>query len=174
MTLLKKALKGDEEAFITLIETHRPSMVRAAKSLLREEEDVADAIQEAVVSAYTKLHTLRKAEYFKTWLLRIVVVSCYDILRKNSKLVYFSDTQDYVRDGYEDDKDNLLDVQESLQKMEEKDRVVLVLYYLEDLSVKDIAFTLGITENAAYLRLSRSREKFKKLYEGKEDNCYGI
>lgn len=67
--LVKKAKKGDAEAFIALMEQNRQSMIRIAFAYLGNEEDVADAMQESILSAFEKLDTLRRAEYFRTWLI---------------------------------------------------------------------------------------------------------
>lgn len=57
-------------------------MYHIAKSLLYNDADCADAIQEAIVKAFVKLHTLKDDSYAKTWLIRIVMNECYAIMRK--------------------------------------------------------------------------------------------
>ena len=79
--LVKKAKKGDAEAFIALMEQNRQSMIRIAFAYLGNEEDVADAMQETILSAFEKLDTLRRAEYFRTWLIRILINQCITILQ---------------------------------------------------------------------------------------------
>lgn len=79
--LVKKAKKGDAEAFIALMEQNRQSMIRIAFAYLGNEEDVADAMQESILSAFEKLDTLRRAEYFRTWLIRILINQCIAMRR---------------------------------------------------------------------------------------------
>ncbi|UTT44249.1 RNA polymerase sigma factor [Exiguobacterium aurantiacum] len=62
--LVKRAQKGDEEAFITLMQHYESTLYGGALRMLRHEADVADVMQETVLLAYTKLHTLRDAEFF--------------------------------------------------------------------------------------------------------------
>ena len=71
--LVKKAKKGDAEAFITLMEQNKQTMKRVAYAYLGNEEDVADALQETILAAFEKLDTLKKPEFFRTWLTRILI-----------------------------------------------------------------------------------------------------
>ena len=81
--LIKKAMKGDAEAFVQLMELNEVSMYKTAKAILANEEDIGDAIQETILAAYKNIHTLKKAQYFKTWLIRILINKCKDIIKKN-------------------------------------------------------------------------------------------
>ena len=69
--LVKRAKKGDAEAFITLIEENKQSMYKVAKGFLRNEEDIADAMAQTVLDCYEKIGTLKQSSYFKTWMIRI-------------------------------------------------------------------------------------------------------
>ena len=64
-----------------LIIASEETMYRVAKSLLYNDADCADAIQEAIVKAFSKLHTLKEDTYAKTWLIKIVMNECYAIMR---------------------------------------------------------------------------------------------
>ena len=85
--LVKKAKRGDAEAFIELIEKNKLSMYRVARGFLKEEEDVADAMSETVLTCYEKVGSLRQDAYFKTWMIRILINNCKDILRKQKRYV---------------------------------------------------------------------------------------
>lgn len=69
--LVRQAQNGNLDAFVQLMEQSKQSLYKVAKSYLKREEDVADAMQETVLSAYENLPNLREASYFKTWLTRI-------------------------------------------------------------------------------------------------------
>ena len=79
--LVKKAKRGDAEAFIELIEKNKLSMYRVARGFLKEEEDVADAMSETVLTCYEKVGSLRQDAYFKTWMIRILINHCKEIGR---------------------------------------------------------------------------------------------
>ena len=164
--LVRKAQSGDKAAFVRLIEENELPMYRAAKAILHQEADVEDAIQEAVCRAFDKLCTLRQTKYFKTWLTRIVINCCYDILRQQKGLYPLDVLPEEPR---EDDLDTPLDVQEALKAMSENDRLMLTLFYLNDMPVKEIARLLNISEGAAKMRLSNGRKRFREIMETREE-----
>lgn len=86
-TLVKRAQRGDAEAFISLMEECKMSFRRIAFGYLGNDEDVADAIQDTILDAFEHIGTLRKAEYFKTWVMRILINNCTRTWRKNKKSV---------------------------------------------------------------------------------------
>lgn len=75
-----------KETLGQLIIDSEETIYHIAKSLLYNDADCADAIQEAIVKAFAKLHTLKDDSYAKTWLIRIVMNECYAIMRKEKKL----------------------------------------------------------------------------------------
>ena len=77
--------KMTKETLGQLIIDSEETMYHIAKSLLYNDADCADAIQEAIVKAFAKLHTLKDDSYAKTWLIRIVMNECYAIMRKEEK-----------------------------------------------------------------------------------------
>ena len=79
--LIKKARQGDTDAFVELMERQKQSMYKVARSYLHREEDIADAMQETVLDCYEKLGQLKSDRYFSTWLIRILINNCNDILR---------------------------------------------------------------------------------------------
>ena len=109
--LIKKAKKGDEEAFFKLIEINKNSLYKAGKSILNNDEDVADAIQETVISAYRNIKSLKDNSYFKTWLTKILINKCKDIISKNKDTILLNE---YVEEGY---------MQEFLNKFEIEDKL---------------------------------------------------
>ncbi len=171
--LVKKAQKGDKAAFVDLMERHKLSMSRAAMAILHNEEDTADAVQETALAAFTKLRTLREPKYFKTWLIRILIHNCYDLLRGQQRNVSLDLLPD--RDwgtGRVEERDNIIDIRESLNSLAENDRLVLTLFYLDDLSVRDISQLLSVKEATVRTRLHRGRERFRKAYcEREETYC---
>ena len=72
-SLVKRAQRGDDQAFVELIEENKQAMYKVAIGILKNDSDAADAIQESILTCYEKLKELKKAQYFKTWLLRILI-----------------------------------------------------------------------------------------------------
>ena len=111
--LVKRARSGDKEAFVQLMEESKLSLLAAARAILKDEEDVADAMQETVLTAFQKLCTLREEKYFKTWLIRILINHCYTILRRR-KTVPLSDF--LPEESKENNWDDILDVRTALEE----------------------------------------------------------
>ena len=88
--LVEKARNGDKKAFDHLIRSQMENMYKTAISYLKNDEDAADAIQEAILTCYEKLDTLKTDGYFRTWLTRILINKCKDMLRKR-KVYYLED-----------------------------------------------------------------------------------
>ncbi len=163
--LVKKAQNGDKEAFLALVQEQELPLYRAAKAVLRREADVEDAVQEAVLRAFYKIGDLRQPKYFKTWLTRILLNCCYDVLRTQRGIVSLDLLPDL---GEEQDRDTALDVRETLAALGENDRLILTLFYLNDMAVKDIAGLLQISQSAVKQRLVTGRRHFKEQYEARE------
>ncbi len=134
-------------------------MYHVAKTLLYSDADCADAIQEAIVKAFSSIHTLRKDIYAKTWLVRIVINECYAIMRREKKLVSLEDYS--VEEAAEEGAD-YSDLYEALSHLSEEIRLTVTLYYMEGYSVKEIAALMNATESAVKNRLARARDKMKK------------
>ena len=85
--LICRARAGDGEAFTALMEGQKQTLYKVARSYLRSDADAADAIGDTVLSCWEKLSTLRRPEYFRTWLVRILIRKCQDILRQRGRVV---------------------------------------------------------------------------------------
>ncbi|MCM1156119.1 MAG: sigma-70 family RNA polymerase sigma factor [Roseburia sp.] len=151
-----------KEQFSAKILAMERSLYRVAKSLLRNDEDCADAIQNAILKAYGKLHTLKNEDYFKTWVTRIVINESYAILRTNKRLVsyeeYMSDEQT-VEEEYSP-------VFEEITKMKEKYRIPFVLHYVEGYTTAEIAKMPSLSEGAVKTQLFRARNQLKAQLKG--------
>ena len=85
--LICRARAGDGKAFAALMESQKQTLYKVARSYLRSDADAADAIGDTVLSCWEKLSTLRRPEYFRTWLVRILIRKCQDILRQRGRVV---------------------------------------------------------------------------------------
>lgn len=166
--LIKKAQNGDKEAFISIINEHLQMMYKVAKTRLSSEEDIGDAIQETILSAYKSICVLKNTSYFKTWLIKILINKCNDIILKNKKVIY-------VEDYYESiENEDLLEAKvsieenivfnETLNSLDESYKTVIVLYYVSGFNTREISEILKEKEGTIKSRLSRGRQKLKEIY----------
>ncbi len=134
-------------------------MYRVAKTLLRNDADCADAIQEAVVKAFSGLHTLRKDSYGKTWLVRIVINECYAIMRREKRLVSLEDISLQEQAAQQGDYSDLY---EAVSRLPEEMRLTVTLYYMEGYRIKEIAALMKTTQSAVKSRLMRARARLRE------------
>ena len=134
----------NKEQLGELILASEDTLYHVAKTLLGNDADCADAIQESIVKAFTKLHTLRQDSYAKTWLIKILINECYALMRREKRLV------------------SLEDLYEAVRQLPTDIRICIILYYLEGYSVKETAKMLGITESAVKNRLARARNRMRR------------
>ena len=151
--------KMTKETLGQLIIDSEETMYHIAKSLLYNDADCADAIQEAIVKAFSKLHTVKDDSYAKTWLIRIVMNECYAIMRKEKKIISL---QDYQMNEQETESKDYSDLYEAIFRLPEQIKLCVTLYYMEGYSVKEVAALLDTTESAVKNRLAKARGKLKE------------
>lgn len=147
-----------KEQLGNLIIASQETMYHVAKTLLRNDDDCADAIQEAIVKAFSKLHTLRSDSYAKTWLIRILINECYSFMRKERKLVSL---EDYPLEDAAQEREDYSDLYEAISRLPQEIRLSVILYYMEGYSIKEVAQLLDTTESAIKNRLMRARKKLR-------------
>ena len=159
MSLIEKAKNKNPDAFDQLMRAQLQSMYRIAISMLQNEEDAADAIQETVLKCWQKIGQLKSDEYFQTWLTRILINQCKDILKSRKKYVYVEDMPEIVHE------DNYFtnEWKELLRRLNEKYRVVMELYYVDGFSTKEIAEMLHITDMNVRSRMARGRKQLEQI-----------
>ena len=160
-TLIQKAKMKNPDAFTELMKSQMQSMYRTAKAILMNEEDVADAIQDTLLICWEKMSELKVDRYFKTWMTKILINNCYGIIRSNRRITYTDELPERVS---EENVSNI-EWREALSTIDEKYRIVLILFYSEGFQTKEIAKILGITGSAVRTRLSRGREQLREYHK---------
>lgn len=165
---VKRAKLGDKSAFCNLIRINKVAIYRVSKAILNNEEDVEDAVSEAILKAYKNIKSLKNENFFKTWLIRIVINESNNIYKKRNREIVVDDGQFIniqTNDNYKD-----LTLYDAINSLDEELRVTTVLFYFEDIKYKDIAKLLNIKEGTVKSRLSRAKEK---LYNMLREELYG-
>ncbi len=167
--LIKKAQKGDEAAFIQALTSYMPVMYKVARTRLSSEEDVGDAIQETILSSFKNLQSLKNPSYFKTWLIKILINKCNDIIKQNSKVICIGSyeeadllTETVSNGNIEGD----MDFNRILMGLNVDYRTVIVLYYVNGFNTREISEILNEKEGTIKSRLSRARAQLKSSYSG--------
>jgi len=171
--LVKRAQKEDKQAFETLVMRHQNRVFAVAGGILRNREDVEDIAQQVFLKAYFSIKRFDQRAAFSTWLYKITVNECWDLLRKRKvrPLVFEAElsqeqTQAYQAsseqsDGRPDTSEQLAarqQVEELMSCLDERDRTMLVLKEVQGFSVEEIAEIIGTTRET----VSRLFSEFKK------------
>jgi RNA polymerase sigma-70 factor (ECF subfamily) len=164
--LLAAHVAGDAEAFATLVRRHQDRLWAVALRTLGDREEAADALQDALVSAYRKAGTFRGDAAVTTWLHRVVVNACLDRVRRRaarptSPLPERSELAD-PRDDHAS-TETRLDVQKALSALPEHQRVALVLVDMQGLTVAQAAAVLDVAEGTVKSRCARGRAALAPL-----------
>ena len=178
--LVQKARENDQEALTEIYKISSPAVYKTIRVLIKDEDTVYDILQDTYVKAFTRLNQLQNPDKLIPWLKMIANNLAKDWLKK-SKPVFFTDIyggeelEDIpFEESIEDVRSELnpemaMDQQEAkrlvmeiLDHLPEDQRVVIGMFYYEEMSVKDIAQTLGVSENTVKSRLSYGRRKIKE------------
>jgi RNA polymerase sigma-70 factor, ECF subfamily len=184
--LVARAQADDKSAYEELVRRHQGRVFAVAGGILRNKEDVEDIAQQVFLKAYFSLKRFDQRAAFSTWLYKITVNECWDLLRKRKvrPLLYEAElseeqTSQYqassaVRDGVPDASQRLESreqVELLLDCLDERDRMMLLLKEVEGFSVEEIAEMLEINGNTVKVRLFRARrrivERVKRGGKGK-------
>ena len=157
----KGGAKVTKEQLGTLILDSERQMYSTAKSMLYSDQDCADAIQETIVKAFSGVHTLRNDKYAKTWLMRILINECYTILRKTSKVISLDEMCE-TTELAADEKSDYSDLYKAVGSLKEDLRMPVILYYIENFNIREIAQIMDISEGAVQKRLARARGKLRQ------------
>lgn len=160
------AKEGDDEAYIRIIEQCKQSMYKVARSYLKNEEDIADVLQESILKCYQSLAHLQKPQFFKTWLIRIVINECNDLLRQKKREFQIEEEKIPLAGQKEKGYDNV-EFEDLMQSLSEKYRTIFVLYYAEGYNTREIAIMLGMRPTTVRTRLARGRKLLETYLSGK-------
>jgi RNA polymerase sigma-70 factor (ECF subfamily) len=176
--LIHRVINGEIECFYELVRPYERAIFLAALSLIRNEADAEDIVQEAVLKAFKGLHSFRQEAKFSTWLIQITLNEAKMRLRKDRRHLYESldegqrsEDGDYVPKDLADWREipsEALEQKElrealikALNSLPEKYRTVFVLRDVQKLSIAETVQALGISEASVKTRLSRARLKMR-------------
>lgn len=156
----------DREWFAREIHDARVSLYRLALSITENPHDAEEAVAEAVYKAYAKLHSLRDREKFHSWILKITANEAKGLIRKRGRMIPLEVVEtEKTTPGPEADHS----LWQMVQTLPQDQREAVILFYYEDLPIKEIAQIVGAAPGTVRVRLSRAREQLRKLLEVERD-----
>ena len=165
--LVARFCQGEEAAFERLYAKYYDKVLTIAKGIVLDADDAADAAQEVFTTVYRNLKKFDHRSRFSTWLYRVAVNRTIQYFRAGKNKRVGVQIFEHAAIG-EDIHDELIgdpNIAVALSRVSPDDRAVLTMFYWEDLSLAELAESLGIGENAAKTRLFRARDRFKKVFE---------
>ena len=167
VVIIEKVLAGDCNAYASIVNEYKDMAVTLAYNILLNKEDAEEAAQDAFVKSYSALRSFNGASKFSTWLYRIVVNTALN-KRKLKKLKPVELTayhDESLNDAYYHaatiNNEQRKFIQRSLRSLNDKERICITLYYLNELSVEEIKKVTGISISNIKVLLFRGR---KSLY----------
>lgn len=148
-----------KEEFCSRVLDCESAMYHSAYAILKNDADCADAVQDAILKAYKSLGTLRKPEYFKTWIIRILINTCYSQLKSRR----FTEDIDNLPNESVPAADDFTKTELMLEisALDEKYRLPFMLYYMEGFTAEEIGKVIGLPAAAVRKRLSRARASLR-------------
>lgn len=172
-----KAMDGDQEAISELYYATYPKLHAVAVSILKNDADADDIVQDSYIKAFSSLHQLDNAERFEPWLCRIVSNKCKDYLKKNKPILFSSqnteDDNEPIEWSIEDDSkeydpeavlisaDIRRQIMELLDTLPDEQRICLVYHVVQEMKISEIAELLEVSENTVKSRINYAKSKMQ-------------
>ena len=152
----------NDREYITRVCAMEDRLYRIAQAILWRDADCADAIQEAVFRGWMKKGQIHESAYLETWLIRILINQCRDVLRRRKRDPLPLDIETRCEDRLCED----LHLRTCLKRLPEKYRIPLLLHHLEGYPIQDIAIMLSLPERRITSRLYQARKALTALLNG--------
>lgn len=164
--LVKLSIKGNDEAFLQLIDIIKENLYRTAFSYVKNEEGALDVVQETVYKAYISIDKIKNPKFFKTWITRILINNSLDYIKKNKNVVYL-ENNDLIKTigAKEHNKDEKIYIWEAIESLDPKYREIISLKYFDDLTINEIAAVLNYPVGTVKTYLNKGLNGLRKFME---------
>ncbi|MEH7348829.1 sigma-70 family RNA polymerase sigma factor [Gottfriedia acidiceleris] len=163
-SLVERAIKGDEQAFLSIMHEHKLSLYKTALAYLKNKDEAIEAIQEVTFRAYQNIKTLREPSYVKTWLIRIMINYCQDYIKKNNRVTF---DDEYISQLGTNEDYNFIEIEEAMSRLDDAQRQLLHLKYFHDIKIKEIAIMLNRPEGTVKTWLNKALRSLREILEEK-------
>ena len=155
------------EAFTEAVIRMTPTLYRIARGQLLIEADQQDAVQEAIRCSWEKRNSLKNERYLQTWVIRILLNVCHDTQRYGKREFPMEELPEQQPETHD-----YTDLRSALFQLKDKERIPVILHYIEGYDVKHVAEILKIPVNSVKTRLMRARAHLRDILneEALEDN----
>lgn len=179
-TYIQQVLKGDTNAFSFLVRKYQDMVFSIALKMLQNREEAEDVAQEVFVKCYHSLGKYKGKAKFGSWLYRITYNACLDNIKSYSRNFNTTELIEHVHEGEVGMLENGIDVleqkernatiQNAIKQLSSDEQVIILLYYFEELPLKDIAEIVDVSLDNIKIKLFRSRKKLFKLLKNEVES----
>ena len=165
--LVEASVRGDREAYAALVRRYASSVYAVCLSMLHDPDESQDMAQETLIKGMERIHTLREGSQFAPWITRIAQNLCRDYwrIRKRRDELLKERGPELVPGAGE----SSMDLPLALERLPEKHRTPLLLYYFDGQSSESVAAALSTSRSGASRRLAQAREALRRLLESSHD-----
>jgi len=169
---IEQTINGNVNAYAFLVERYKHMVYTLTIRIVKNREEAEEVSQDTFVKAFKNLEKFKGESKFSTWIYKIAYYASLDVLKKNKKFVNSENIEDFqegnlgnVQDALEylHEKERKNVINEALLKLNEDERVILTLYYFEELPVKEISKVVNLSEVNIKTKLFRSRKKLATI-----------
>lgn len=174
--LVYKAQNKDMDSFEKLIQNIRSDLYRIAQTRLDDIEDINDSIQNTLLIAYKSIKKLEEPQYFKTWIIRILINECNNIYINNKKRLKLFQKLKNNKNVFQDDAsdihkiENKIELEKIYKTLSYEEKICITLFYNSKYTIKEISEILNTNSNTIKSRIMRAKQKIRKYYEGGVEN----
>lgn len=134
---------------------------------VKNKEDALDLVQEVAYQSFKKISTLKKPEFFKTWLMKITINCALNLINKNKKVIPLNSNLDKIMRTEDEDIALTLSLNKLIDTLQEDEKSVILLKYYDDRTLKEISeildIPLGTAKSVLYRALDKLRQNFKEV-----------
>lgn len=172
--LLLRLKNNENEAFEEIIKKYGGTLFLIAKAKIKNDALADDAVRETFISLYENVHRIKDGSKLKSWLTKVLINKCNDLMRKNKIYSFLCDYNEI--DTYVDSKNEYeklitqIDIYRTINKLNNEDRVVLLMYYSKSYTIREMSKILIMKENTIKTKISRIKKKILKILEEENKN----
>jgi len=165
--LVKKAQKGNDQAYLMLFQQYEADIYRMAYVYVKNKDDALDLVQEVAYQSFKTISTLKKPEYFKTWLMKITINCALNLINKNKKVIPLNSSFEVFTGSEDEDIALTLSLHMLIDTLKEDEKSVILLKYYDDRTLKEISeildIPLGTAKSVLYRALDKLRQNLKEV-----------
>ncbi|RDU36832.1 RNA polymerase subunit sigma-70 [Neobacillus piezotolerans] len=162
--LARDAIKGDDEAFLDLMQACKIDLYKTALAFLRNDGDALEAVQEVTFRAYRGIRSLKEPSFAKTWLIRIMINYCNDVLDKKKRVVL---DEAFIHKEGRLERHEGFEIRDAMDGLDARSREILAMKYFQDLKISEIAVALNHPEGTIKTWLNRALRSLRDKLDEK-------